>query len=222
MTESGQPRYWNNAFEALTGYTQDDLAGAPALSDLVVGGDLPMTAVGEGPFHAQVRARDGIGAAAVDYLPFSRRVEAREIARRIAALGIAPWVATPELDVLGVGSLEIVPRRILALYDSAEEPHLPLSSVHRFIATPLEHLGYAVDYADVRGPLPEDPLAGRYAGIVSWFNDDELEGSERYRAWILRQLDAGIRLAAFDHLGIYADPAFLSGEHTLPRLEVGS
>jgi hypothetical protein len=159
---------------------------------------------------AQVRARDGIGALAVDYLPFSRRAEARDIARRIAALGIAPWVTTPELDVLGVGSLEIVPRRILALYDSAEEPHLPLSSVHRFIATPLEHLGYAVDYADVRGPLPEDPLAGRYAGIVSWFNDDELDSSERYRAWVLRQLDAGIRLAAFDHLGFNADPAFLA------------
>jgi len=59
MTESGQPRYWNKAFEALTGYTQDDLAGAPAMSDLVIGDDLPMTAAGEGPFHAQVRARDG-------------------------------------------------------------------------------------------------------------------------------------------------------------------
>jgi diguanylate cyclase (GGDEF)-like protein/PAS domain S-box-containing protein len=60
MTEAGQPTYWNKAFEAMTGYTQDDLLDAPAIADLVVGDDaLPMTAVGEEPFHAQVRTRDG-------------------------------------------------------------------------------------------------------------------------------------------------------------------
>jgi diguanylate cyclase (GGDEF)-like protein/PAS domain S-box-containing protein len=60
MTEAGQPTYWNKAFEALTGYTHDDLARAPAMSDLVVGDDShPMTVDGEGPFSAQVRRRDG-------------------------------------------------------------------------------------------------------------------------------------------------------------------
>jgi len=60
MTEAGRPTYWNRAFEALTGYTQDDLMDAPALADLVVGEEaLPMTANGEGPFHAQIRTRDG-------------------------------------------------------------------------------------------------------------------------------------------------------------------
>ena len=60
MTEAGHPTYWNKAFESLTGYTQDDLATAPAMLDLVVSDDsLAMTAVGEAPFHAQVRARDG-------------------------------------------------------------------------------------------------------------------------------------------------------------------
>lgn len=158
----------------------------------------------------RVRARDGIGVAAIDYLPPARRAEARDVARRIAALGFTPWVATPELDVLGVGAIEVVPRRVLALYDSAEERELPLTSVHRFAATVLEHLGYAVDYADVRRPLPEEPLAGRYAGIVSWFDDDELDDSPRYRAWLLRQLDDGVRLAAFSHIGFHADAAFLA------------
>jgi diguanylate cyclase (GGDEF)-like protein/PAS domain S-box-containing protein len=60
MTEAGRPTYWNKAFESLTGYTQDDLAEAPAMSELVVGDDsFAMAAVGDGPFHAQVRARDG-------------------------------------------------------------------------------------------------------------------------------------------------------------------
>jgi len=59
MTEAGRPTYWNKAFESLTGYTQEDLAGAPAMSDLVTGDDPPAMTAGEGPFHAQVRAHDG-------------------------------------------------------------------------------------------------------------------------------------------------------------------
>jgi diguanylate cyclase (GGDEF)-like protein/PAS domain S-box-containing protein len=60
MTEAGRPTYWNKAFEALTGYTHDDLARPPAMSDLVVGDDShPMTVDGEGTFFAQVRRRDG-------------------------------------------------------------------------------------------------------------------------------------------------------------------
>jgi diguanylate cyclase (GGDEF)-like protein/PAS domain S-box-containing protein len=60
VIEAGRPTYWNKAFEALTGYTQDDLVEGTAMSDLVIGDDaFPMTAAGEGPFHAQVRTRDG-------------------------------------------------------------------------------------------------------------------------------------------------------------------
>ena len=60
MTEAGQPTYWNKAFEAMTGYTHDDLARAPAMSDLVVAGESePIGGEGDGPFDAQVRRRDG-------------------------------------------------------------------------------------------------------------------------------------------------------------------
>jgi len=60
MTAEGRPTHWNKAFEALTGYTKDDLAQPPAMSDLVVAdGFEAMTVDGAGPFHAQVRKRDG-------------------------------------------------------------------------------------------------------------------------------------------------------------------
>lgn len=52
---------------------------------------------------AQVRQRLGIPIVVVDYLPPARRDEAREAARRIAAMGYVPWISTPSLDVLGVG-----------------------------------------------------------------------------------------------------------------------
>lgn len=47
----------------------------------------------------------GIPAVAVDYLPPSRRDEARAAAQRIEALGFVPWISTPGLDVMGVGAL---------------------------------------------------------------------------------------------------------------------
>jgi diguanylate cyclase (GGDEF)-like protein/PAS domain S-box-containing protein len=58
MSESGRPTYWNKAFEALTGYTGDDLAGALTVSELIVGDFAAVTRDGEGPFPAQVRTRD--------------------------------------------------------------------------------------------------------------------------------------------------------------------
>jgi diguanylate cyclase (GGDEF)-like protein/PAS domain S-box-containing protein len=61
VTESGRPTYWNKAFETLTGYTQDDLAAAPAIADLLVDGADSLSSTGDkrGPFPAQVRMRDG-------------------------------------------------------------------------------------------------------------------------------------------------------------------
>jgi hypothetical protein len=46
----------------------------------------------------------GVPVVVVDYLPPSRRDEARAAARRIEAMGFVPWISTPGLDVLGVGA----------------------------------------------------------------------------------------------------------------------
>jgi diguanylate cyclase (GGDEF)-like protein/PAS domain S-box-containing protein len=61
MTEAGRPIFWNKAFQLLTGYGADDLAGAPAIADLViVGDDAPAeTSEDHRPFRAQVRTREG-------------------------------------------------------------------------------------------------------------------------------------------------------------------
>ena len=157
----------------------------------------------------EARDRYHLPVAAVDYLPAAERARARDTARKIADLGITPWVSTVGLDTLGLGALEPVSRRVLALYDGAEEPGIAFSSVHRLAALPLEYLGFAVDYWDVRAPLPSYPLAGRYAGIVTWFTDDELPAANRLRNWLLSQVAAGIRIAILDHLGFWADPPFL-------------
>jgi hypothetical protein len=70
------------------------------------------------------RARDefGLPAIAIDYVPPQQRQLARETARRIKADGFIPWVADGALATLGVGSVEVIPRRVMVLHDGREAP----------------------------------------------------------------------------------------------------
>jgi hypothetical protein len=145
----------------------------------------------------------------VDYLPPARRAAARDAARRIQAMGFSPWISTPSLDMLGVGKVEVFPRRILMLYDGAETPSLEQSPIHRLAALPVEALGCVPTYLDVRSGLPREPLAGLYAGIVSWFTDDEMPDALGYPQWLLRQVEAGVPIAMLGRPGFEASPGFL-------------
>ena len=161
-----------------------------------------------------VARRFAIPIVVIDYLPESRRDDARAAARRIQAMGFIPWIATPALDTLGVGAVHGPVARLLLLHDGAE-PHSPVIDL---IAERLQALGCAVDFVDVRHGLPREP-SGRRAGIVTWFSDDDLPEALGYPRWLSRQIDAGSRIAMFgrpgfaawqpllDKLGLRAGPA---------------
>ncbi|RMD78775.1 MAG: hypothetical protein D6809_05115, partial [Gammaproteobacteria bacterium] len=147
----------------------------------------------------------GLVAVAVDYLPPGRREEARAVARRIAAHGVVPWVADPRLLTLGVGLLEVVPRKVLVLYDAPPE-RLPYTEAHRFLGLPLEHLGLVPAYRSLREGLPEGPLAGRYAGVVSWFRRP-LDRPGAFRRWVAARVGEGVPVVFFARLGFAPGPA---------------
>ena len=116
----------------------------------------------------EVRERYRLPVIAIDYVPAGQRELARETARRTTALGFVPWVATPELDTLGVSSVEVMPRRVLVLHSPTANEYIQREIPPvLFGSMPLQHLGYVPDFVDVR-QLPDFPLAGRYAGIVVW------------------------------------------------------
>ncbi|MDX8406985.1 MAG: endo alpha-1,4 polygalactosaminidase, partial [Mariprofundaceae bacterium] len=144
----------------------------------------------------------------IDYVSPADRVLARQTAKRISGLGFTPWVANPQLDMLGVSTLEIVPRHVMVLYDG-EESDLPYSQAHRYLASPLEYMGYVVDYLNVRHALPATSLAGKYAGIIAWFSDDNMPSPRRLTNWLMRQMDDGIPIALMHSLGMKPSKAFL-------------
>lgn len=111
----------------------------------------------------------GLDVIIIDYLPPSQRTVARTIAAKIAEDGYIPWVANPSLDYIGVGALEVVPRKVLMLYNSNVDGAMEQTPVHKFVAMPVEYMGYVPEYLDLaKESLPTGELKGAYAGIVSW------------------------------------------------------
>lgn len=157
-----------------------------------------------------VRKRFHLPVYVLDYVPPQRRAEAVDDARRIEKLGFVPWVSNPALDAVGVGAMDPVPRHVLMLYDSAKAEHglLANTSIHQLAALPLEYMGYVPTYWDVRQGLPDFPLNGRYAGIVTWFGGDiHVSG---YAAWLKRQIKAGIPVAILGGFGFSPGAQLLS------------
>jgi len=130
----------------------------------------------------------------IDYLPPEQRKQAEHIAKKISLAGFTPWVSTPELDYMGVGSLRLIPRKVLFLYDS-RETKLAFHEIHRFLAMPLEYLGYIPVYWDIKQGLPHHTLKGRFAGIVTWLIGNNSPRDKRLATWILTQTQQQIPLA---------------------------
>lgn len=152
----------------------------------------------------------GLEAIAIDYVPTRERAHARQIAQRIRALGITPFVGPPALDRLGVGLVEALPRRVLLLHDGADARAFVGSPAHRKLARVLEHLGQPLDVHDVRQGLPSGALADRYAGLVTWFVDDALPPELDYAAWLRSQVQAGLRVAVLGTLGFRPEREWLA------------
>jgi hypothetical protein len=192
VTDSIFTRPSPRAGESTAPVVLDDVEGVRRLTDLV-----------------RVRGQFKLPFIVLERMPAGRREQARGIARMLAERGFIPWVTVGGTS-LGVGLREFVPRRILILYDSDESPSLAESKAHRHLAMPLEYLGYVVDYLDVRkGTLPQGDLRAHYAGIASWFTDDNLFRPSVLEAWLVAQMNAGLRVAMLGRPGIHASSALL-------------
>ena len=130
----------------------------------------------------------------IDYLPPEQREQAEKVADKIRQEGFIPWVSTPELDYMGVGSRKLIPRKVLFLYDS-QEVALPYTQIHRFLAMPLEYLGYIPDYWDISKGLPSDVLKGRYAGIVAWLSGSNPTRDKTFSDWVYQQVQHKLPIA---------------------------
>ena len=142
---------------------------------------------------AELKQR-GIPVVVIDYLPPERRDEARQLARRLSAEGYIPWVSVPQLDYLGISSLEVQPRRIAVVYDP-REGDMSTTPGHLLYGGLLEYLGYRVDYFAAGVDLPNYPGRGLYAGVLLWMTSGSVPQSGEFERWLLQQQSQGVPLA---------------------------
>jgi hypothetical protein len=151
-----------------------------------------------------VRAQYGLPVVSIDYCAPADAACARDTVDKIRALGIVPYVTDGGLRTMGRGVLAPLQRRILVIQDPPARTDLNVSPGVRFLAMPLNYLGYTIDYRDARDPLPQGDLRDRYAGIVLWLNN-EVPRANEYRAWLSAQVDARMPIAVFATFGIALD-----------------
>lgn len=138
----------------------------------------------------------------IDYLPPAAREQAREVAKKIHALGFMPWISDPGLETLGLGTVEVMPRRIFLLYD--EDPAEGIASLPLYYTTAflLQYMGYIPVLQKVDKSLPQKNLADRYAGILIWFNKPLIKEHALLEKWLTAQLEYKIPFVFLDNFGI--------------------
>ena len=149
----------------------------------------------------RVKSEYGLPVYVIDYAPLGERDRARTMARQIAALGFVPYVTDGALTSLGVGNVEVMPRKVLMLYDGRDGVDVKFDEIHRYATLPINYLGYIPEYRNASQPLPEVPLVGAYAGIVTWINAETLPNGEQLAAWLKRQRAEGMRIAVLSSFG---------------------
>ncbi len=150
--------------------------------------------------HLQPLRAKGIPLVAIDYLPPERREEARKLARRLRDEGFIPYIGTPDLDSLGISSIEVQPRRIALVFDP-REGDLIRNAGHTLLGGLLEYLGYRVDYL-AADALPEYSFSGLYAGVLTWMTSGAPQDSQVFNRWLNKRLDEQVPLVFFAGLPV--------------------
>lgn len=144
----------------------------------------------------------------LDYAdPAAPPERAQATAAKIRAHGFHAFVSTPALDGVMLAPLRPVARRICALFGNlspvpAEDIHWPTDSfTAQRLQTPLEWLGYEVDFFRILQPSDLPALGAEYRAIVIprfWRVPPEVEGA--VVDWLIAQRAAGRKLLLFGSL----------------------
>lgn len=138
---------------------------------------------------------------AIDYCDPADAACKKFAVEKIKTHNIIPYVADGGLQTVGRGLISVVPRRILIVQDRADDTNIDNSEGVRFLSTPLNYLGYKVEFADVKETLPSVVSSDIYAGIVLWFNGDVRSDASVFTSWVRDRMQAGIPVAFMNQFG---------------------
>lgn len=100
-----------------------------------------------------------------------------------------------------------VKRRILVLYNSAEDRTATQNLFMEGFAMPLNYLGFLYEVRDVaERPLPDSSEMSRYHGVFTTFSTDSMVEPDEYLKWLSRQQQEGRKVIIAGNLGAYRGP----------------
>lgn len=143
----------------------------------------------------------------IDYASPGDFPGADRTASQIQSHGFHAFVTTPELDGTMLAPTRFVPRRICAFYGNLEENpddqiRWPADTfTKKVLQTPLEWLGYEIDYFKVNSIADLPVLKEDYVAIVfsrHWEIPITLE--KRFLDWLINQKDSGKKIIIFGSL----------------------
>jgi hypothetical protein len=148
--------------------------------------------------------QSGVPVVSVEYCARNDRQCARETAARVVSAGMLPYVTSKARDVVGMGRIEVLPRKILVVQDRDTKDPLDASIGVRDLATPLNYMGYDVEYADLSSPLPNGVTPDRYAGVVAWIQRGVVPDSPAWQRWITARMTDHVPVAFLGEFGFDA------------------
>ncbi|WP_121009231.1 endo alpha-1,4 polygalactosaminidase [Hydrogenivirga caldilitoris] len=149
----------------------------------------------------------GLPVVVIDYADPKDRKLAKELVSKIKALGFIPYVADRELSRIGHSECDLIPRRVILLYDSSVFKVRQVADVNRLIQMPLEYLGFIPEIYDVNEELPEVYPEAGYLGVVSMGISHRSVNLDR---WLLKAKEEGLRLFFIEDFPFSNDEVFKS------------
>jgi uncharacterized protein (TIGR01370 family) len=145
----------------------------------------------------------GVKVIVIDYVDPKNKKLQKEVAKKIYENGFIPYVTDKDLKTLGTSIYQIIPRKIMILYNSKEFDAV-YDDLHRNFQAFIEYLGYVPVMYDINKELPKDYIGDEYAGILL----RQTEYSPEMLQWLKKQISDGIKVFFLSY--IPSDEEFLS------------
>src|SRR5690606_4288659 len=97
----------------------------------------------------QIRSDTALPVIAIDYCAASDKPCRRDLAQRLVEDGLQPYVTAPGMGTVGIGRIEVMPRKVLVVQSIPKDITLEQSVGVMALSMPLNYLGYDVRYVDM-------------------------------------------------------------------------
>lgn len=133
----------------------------------------------------------------IDYVPPYDKELALNIAKKISEEGFLPYVTDWKLNTIGTTEYQLIPRKILVLYNGESKDSL-FTNTHKLYQVHLEYLGFVPVFYDISKGLPEEELSDLYAGII--VEVDRVDDEKALFDWLETNILKGLKVFFVDSI----------------------